>query len=159
MGLTATPQNPTSETNQDSCPGWLPPVSLDLVSPQEGLSPGSLTPRFKCFRAVNILPISFLCFPFGIRFIELRCKTIHQLEEFIDKVLKHIAKKPVLTMIWPNGPIFMMFWNCSYMSRKLKTPKINNIINNISSQFYHPFDDEKNEWVIKSGNTFLLEII
>ena len=28
----------------------------------------------------------------------------------------------LLTIIWPNGPIFMMFWNCSYMSRKLKTP-------------------------------------
>ena len=28
----------------------------------------------------------------------------------------------LLTTIWPNGPIFMMFWNSSYMSRKLKTP-------------------------------------
>ena len=31
------------ETDQDSCPGWLPPVPLDLVSPQEGSSPGPLT--------------------------------------------------------------------------------------------------------------------
>ena len=36
------------ETDQDSCPGWLSPVSLDLVSPQEGFSPGPLTPRVKC---------------------------------------------------------------------------------------------------------------
>ena len=36
------------ETDQDFCPGWLSPVSLDLVSPQEGFSPGPLTPRVKC---------------------------------------------------------------------------------------------------------------
>ena len=50
------------ETDQDSCPGWLPPVPLDLVSPQEGFSPGPLTPRFKRFPATRILPITFCVF-------------------------------------------------------------------------------------------------
>ena len=50
------------ETDQDSCPGWLPPVPLDLVSPQEGFSPGPLTPRFKRFPATRILPITFRVF-------------------------------------------------------------------------------------------------
>ena len=27
-----------------------------------------------------------------------------------------------LTMIWLKGPIFMMFWNCSYMSRRVNWP-------------------------------------
>ena len=47
------------ETDQDSWPGWLPPVPLDLVFPQEGFSPGPLTPRFKRFPATRILPITF----------------------------------------------------------------------------------------------------
>ena len=50
------------ETDQDSCPGWLPPVPLDLVSPQEGFSPGPLTPRFKRFPVTRILPITFCVF-------------------------------------------------------------------------------------------------
>ena len=25
-----------------------------------------------------------------------------------------------LTIIWPNGPIFIMFWNCSYISLNVK---------------------------------------
>ena len=50
------------ETDQDSCPGWLPPVPLDLVSPQEGFSPGPLTPRFKGFPATRILRITFCVF-------------------------------------------------------------------------------------------------
>ena len=50
------------ETDQDSCPGWLPPVPLDLVSPQEGFSPGPLTPRFKRFPATRISPITFCVF-------------------------------------------------------------------------------------------------
>ena len=28
----------------------------------------------------------------------------------------------ILTIICPNGPIFMIFWNCSYMSLRLNTP-------------------------------------
>ena len=44
------------------CPGWLPPLPLDLVSPQEGFSLGPLTPRFKRFPAIR-----FLCFLFGIQ--------------------------------------------------------------------------------------------
>ena len=43
------------ETDQDSCPGWQP---LYLVSLQKGFSPGPLTPRFKCFPATSIFPIS-----------------------------------------------------------------------------------------------------
>ena len=50
------------ETDQDSCPGWLPLVPLDLVSPQEGFSPGPLTPRFKGFPATRILRITFCVF-------------------------------------------------------------------------------------------------
>ena len=50
------------ETGQDSCTGWLPPVPLDLVSPQEGFSPGPLTPRFERFPATRILPITFCVF-------------------------------------------------------------------------------------------------
>ena len=38
MGLTLL------ETDQDLCPGWLPPVPPDLVSPQERSSPGPPTP-------------------------------------------------------------------------------------------------------------------
>ena len=50
------------ETDQDSCPGWLPPVPLDLVSPREGFSPGPLTPRLRHFPATRILPITFCMF-------------------------------------------------------------------------------------------------
>ena len=39
------------ETDQESCPGWLPSVPLDLVSSQEGFSPGPVTPRFEHFPA------------------------------------------------------------------------------------------------------------
>ena len=28
-----------------------------------------------------------------------------------------------LTMIWLKGPIFIMFWNCSYMSRRVNWPE------------------------------------
>lgn len=31
-------------------------------------------------------------------------------------------------MIWPNGPIFMMFWNCSYMSRRVNWPAVQIVI-------------------------------
>ena len=61
-GIWASPQ----ETDQDSCPGWLPPVALDLVSPQEGFSPSPLTPRFKCFPATRILPIISVLFVFCV---------------------------------------------------------------------------------------------
>lgn len=38
-----------------------------------------------------------------------------------------IQQVSFLTMIWLNGPIFMMFWNCSYISRSVNWPlKINN---------------------------------
>ena len=50
------------ETDQDSCPRWLPPVPLHLVSPQDGFSPGPLTPRFKRFPTTRILPITFCVF-------------------------------------------------------------------------------------------------
>ena len=50
------------ETEKDSCPGWLPPVPLDLVSLQEGFSPGPFTPRFKRFPATRMLPITFRVF-------------------------------------------------------------------------------------------------
>ena len=66
MGLPSHPP-PPFETDQDSCPGWLPPVPLDLDFPQDGFSPGSLTPRLECFPATKIWPITFLwCFLFGI---------------------------------------------------------------------------------------------
>ena len=54
--------HPRPETDQDSCPGWLPPVPLDLVSPQEGFSLGPLSPRFKRFPATRILPITLCVF-------------------------------------------------------------------------------------------------
>ena len=50
------------ETDQDSCPGKLPLVPLDLVSSQEGFSPSPLSPRFKGFPATRILPITFCVF-------------------------------------------------------------------------------------------------
>ena len=65
------------ETDQDSCPGWLPPVPLDLVSPQEGFSPGPLTPRFKRFPATRILPLPFVCSLCGTRhiaFLQKHCQ-------------------------------------------------------------------------------------
>ena len=61
------------ETDQDSPPGWLPLVPLDLVSPQEGFSPGSLTPRFKHLPASRILPIKFCVFSVVLG-IEPLCK-------------------------------------------------------------------------------------
>ena len=56
------------ETDQDSCPGWLPLVPLDSCLPQEGLLLVLFPPRFKRFRATSIFPISFLvCFLCGIQ--------------------------------------------------------------------------------------------
>ena len=54
MGLTLL------ETDQDLCPGWLPPVPPDLVSPQESSSPGPPTPRVVRFPATQNLPITLL---------------------------------------------------------------------------------------------------
>ena len=48
------------ETDQDLCPGWLPPVPPDLVSPQESSSSGPPTPRIVRFPATQILPITLL---------------------------------------------------------------------------------------------------
>ena len=64
------------ETDQDSCPGWLPPVPLNLVSPQEGFSPGPLTPRFKRFPAITILPITFRVFSVWYLAQSLYAKTL-----------------------------------------------------------------------------------
>ena len=63
------------ETDQDSCPGWLPLVPLDLVSPQEGFPPGPLTPRFKCFPATRIFAHYFLCVFCVVPGIEPLCET------------------------------------------------------------------------------------
>ena len=72
------------ETDWNSYPGGLPLVPLDLVSPQEGFSPGPFTPRLKCFPATRILPILlFVCFLCGTwyrTFMWNHC----QLEEFIN---------------------------------------------------------------------------
>ena len=64
------------ETDQDSCPGWLPPVPLDLVSPQEGFSPGRLIPRFKRFPATRILPITLCVFSVWYRHKAFMRKTL-----------------------------------------------------------------------------------
>ena len=69
------------ETDQESCPGWLPSVPLDLVSSQEGFSPGPLTPRFEHFPATSILATSFLCVVYSV---ESLGETIHRLEDFIN---------------------------------------------------------------------------
>ena len=72
------------ETDQDSCPGWLPPVPHDLVSPREGFSPGPLTPRLKHFPATRIFPMLSVCSLCGTwhrTFMRNSC----QLEEFIKK--------------------------------------------------------------------------
>ena len=43
-------------------------VPLDLVSPQQGFSPGPLTPRFKGFPATReFCPLPFVCFLCGTR--------------------------------------------------------------------------------------------
>ena len=65
------------------CPGWLPPVSLDHVSPQEGFSPGPLTPRIKRFPATRSCPLPFvyfLCDPL----LRTSTQNRRQLEEFIN---------------------------------------------------------------------------
>ena len=64
------------ETDQDPCPGWLPPVPLDLVSPQEGFSPGPLIPRFKRFPATRILPITHCVFSVWYRHKAFMRKTL-----------------------------------------------------------------------------------
>ena len=69
------------ETDQESCPGWLPLVPLGLVSSQEGFSPGPVTPRFEHFPATSILATSFLCV---VNSVESLCETIHRLEDFIN---------------------------------------------------------------------------
>jgi len=38
------------------------------------------------------------------------------------KELRCTHRQQLFTMIWPNGPIFMIFWNCSYMSRNVNWP-------------------------------------
>ena len=92
------------ETDQDSCPGWLPPVPLNLVSPQEDFSPGPLTPRFKRFPATRILPLPFVCFLCGTRhiaFLQKHC----QWEEFINnynKIILIISLLPNRHLIWAN---------------------------------------------------------
>ena len=53
-------------------------------------------------------------------------------DEFSAESRNHALEWPInmwcrprsywLTMICPKGPIFMMFWNCSYMSRKVNWP-------------------------------------
>ena len=72
------------ETDQDSSPGWLPPVPLDLLSPQEGFSPVPLIPRFKRFPATRILPNYPLCVFCVEPDIEHLCEKHRQLEEFIN---------------------------------------------------------------------------
>ena len=47
MGLTLL------ETGQDLCPGWLPPVPRDVVSPQESSSPRPPTRRAVRFPATQ----------------------------------------------------------------------------------------------------------
>ena len=65
------------ETEQESCPGWLPLVPLNLVSSQEGFSPGPLTPRFERFPATSTLATSFVCVFCVVYSVESLCKTIH----------------------------------------------------------------------------------
>ena len=72
----------TLETDQDSFPGWLPRVPLDLISPQEGFSTAPPTPRFKCFPATRILPTLFVCFLCGTRHTTFM-RTPFQLKDFI----------------------------------------------------------------------------
>ena len=74
-GIRASPP----ETDQDSCSVWQP---LYLVSLQKGFSPGPLTPRFKCFPATSIFPISVLCVFWVIYSVEPSCETTRRLEDF-----------------------------------------------------------------------------
>ena len=74
-GICASPP----ETDQDSCPGWLPPVPLVLVSPQGGFLPldlsASLPPEF-----CPLLFVCVLCGTWHSTFMRNLC----QLEEFIN---------------------------------------------------------------------------
>ena len=63
--------------------GGYPQYHLIFSPPQEGFSPGPLTPRFKRFPATRILPLPFVCFLCGtwhIAFLQKHC----QWEEFIN---------------------------------------------------------------------------
>ena len=92
----------TPETDQDSCPGWLPPEPLDLVSPQEGFSPGPLTPRFKRFPATRILPITFCVF--SVLGIEPLCENTANWESLLRPFIVHpIAPSLQKALAWYNG--------------------------------------------------------
>ena len=55
----------------------------------------------------------------------------------IDLFLKHFQRRDhfllkqlleeQLTIIWLKGPIFIMFWNCSYISRSVNTPELRKV--------------------------------
>ena len=68
------------ETDQDSCPRWLPPVPLDLVSPLEGFSPGPL--NLSASLPPEFWPLPFVCFLCGTWHRAFMWKHF-QLEEFI----------------------------------------------------------------------------
>ena len=68
------------ETDQDSCPWWLPPVPLDLVSPLEGFSPGPL--NLSASLPPEFCPLPFVCFLCGTWHRAFMWKHF-QLEEFI----------------------------------------------------------------------------
>uniref|UniRef100_A0A147BFC8 Putative secreted protein n=1 Tax=Ixodes ricinus TaxID=34613 RepID=A0A147BFC8_IXORI len=51
-------------------------------------------------------------------------------------VMKSLLKPGIMPMIWLKGPIFMMFWNCSYMSRSVNSPCFSfSISSSLSSSF------------------------
>ena len=95
--------------------GGYPQYHSILFPPRvQGVSPGPLTPRFKCLPATNILPITFFWVFHWVYNTELQCKTIHQLKEFIKKYSILVIKKSGNTspsrVFWP----FLWIFNCSW---------------------------------------------
>ena len=79
--------------------GWLSPVPLDLVSPQEGFSPGPLTPRLP--PEFCSLPFAcFLCGTWHRTFMRKHC----QLEKFIKTIYRSsyctVSAKDVSLVYW-----------------------------------------------------------
>ena len=64
-----------------------PSTTRSYLPPQEGFSPGPLTPRFKHFPATRICPLPIVCFLCGTwhrAFMQKHC----QLEEIINSLIK-----------------------------------------------------------------------
>ena len=83
----------------------LPPVPLDLISPQEGFSPGPLTPRFKHFPTTRIFAHYLLCVFCVVPGIEPLCKNTANWKRLLTHLLKNnnYSVHVVLLLPWPKS--------------------------------------------------------